>query len=232
MDYIGKLYPNVVKIQKLVSNRLVRNTFGITHKDNIGQNGFPAIQAAPSFSSSFPIVLNDSASKPRRCLIPCGIDQDPYFRLTRDILPRLGPNYLKPSLIHSKFFPSLQGIGGKMSSSQENSAIFLTDSPNQIKAKLMGSFSGGRRTLEEHRIHGANLAVDVSYQYLQFFLEDDEELEKIGKKYSTGVLTSSEVKKIAIDVIVPLVEKHQKKRATITESDIQQFMKERPLKLE
>ena len=40
------------------------------------------------------------------CLIPCAIDQDAYFRMTRDVAPRLG--YRKPALIHSKFFPGLE----------------------------------------------------------------------------------------------------------------------------
>ena len=36
--------------------------------------------------------------------------QDPYFRMTRDVAPRLG--FGKPALIHSKFFPALQARGG------------------------------------------------------------------------------------------------------------------------
>jgi hypothetical protein len=32
--------------------------------------------------------------------------QDPYFRMTRDVAPRIG--YQKPSLIESRFFPALQ----------------------------------------------------------------------------------------------------------------------------
>ena len=39
----------------------------------------------------------------------------------------------KPALIHSKFLTALQGPGGKMSSSNPNSAIFMTDTPKQIK---------------------------------------------------------------------------------------------------
>ena len=41
------------------------------------------------------------------------------------------------------------------------------------------AFSGGRDTLEEHREKGGDITVDVPYQYLQFFLEDDEKLEQI-----------------------------------------------------
>jgi tryptophanyl-tRNA synthetase len=38
----------------------------------------------------------------------CAIDQDPYFRMTRDVAPRL--NFPKPALIHSTFFPALHGF--------------------------------------------------------------------------------------------------------------------------
>jgi len=67
-------------------------------------------------------------------LIPCAIDQDPYFRLTRDIAPPL--KFRKPALIHSKFFPSLLGIDSKMSASNDKSAIFLTDTPKQVRKKV------------------------------------------------------------------------------------------------
>ena len=47
--------------------------------------------------------------------------------MTRDVAPRL--KRYKPSLIESTFFPALQGPKGKMSASDENSAIFLDDTP-------------------------------------------------------------------------------------------------------
>ena len=43
------------------------------------------------------------------------------------------------------------------------------------------AFSGGRDTIEEHRKLGGNTLVDVSYQYLTFFLNDDEKLATIKK---------------------------------------------------
>lgn len=43
------------------------------------------------------------------------------------------------------------------------------------------AFSGGRDTVEEHRKCGGDTKVDVSYQYLTFFLEDDERLAQIGQ---------------------------------------------------
>lgn len=147
-------------------------------RDNVGKIHFVAIQAAPSFSNSFPQIFGTTSNVP--CLIPCAIDQDPYFRLTRDVAQKL--KYPKPALLHSKFFPALQGPQTKMSASDPNSSIFMTDKPAQIKNKVnKHGFSGGKETEEEHRRLGGDTDVDVAYQYLSFFLDDDEELAKIGE---------------------------------------------------
>ena len=67
-----------------------------------------------------------------------------------------------------------------MSASDANSSIFLSDTPKQIKNKINKyAFSGGGATVEEHKEKGGNCDVDISYQYLTFFLEDDEKLEQI-----------------------------------------------------
>jgi tryptophanyl-tRNA synthetase len=132
MEYIGMLYPNIVKIQKAVTANQAKGIFGFTDSSSIGKFAFPAVQAAPSFPNSFPHIFGVRTDI--RCLIPCAIDQDPYFRMTRDVAPRLG--YLKPALIHSKFFPALQGSKTKMSASDENSAVFLTDTPQKIRDKV------------------------------------------------------------------------------------------------
>merc|ERR1711860_91068 len=118
------------------------------------------------------------------CLIPCAIDQDPYFRMTRDVAPRVGDS--KPALMHSTFFPALQGAQTKMNASDPNSAVFLTDTNKQIKTKINKyAFSGGGATVEEHKENGGNCDVDIAYQYLTFFLEDDERLAQIKKDYTS-----------------------------------------------
>jgi tryptophanyl-tRNA synthetase len=69
-----------------------------------------------------------------------------------------------------------------MSSSSTVSAIFLTDSKKEIEMKIkQNAFSGGQDTAELQRKHGANCEVDVSFQYLTFFLEDEQKLEDIRK---------------------------------------------------
>ncbi|CAE7836803.1 WARS1 [Symbiodinium microadriaticum] len=220
------MYPTILKIQKMVTYSQAKGIFGFGPSDNIGKSAFPAVQATPAFSQAFPIPLKGAPNMP--CLIPCAIDQDAYFRMTRDIAPRMSCH--KPALIHSKFFPPLQGRGGKMSGSEANSAVFLTDTPKQIKNKInKHAFSGGQETLEMQRQLGANLEVDVAYEWLTFFLESDERLAEIGRDYASGAMLTGEVKKELIGVLTELVGEHQERRANVTDEVVAQYMQVRPL---
>jgi tryptophanyl-tRNA synthetase len=236
LDYVGKMYPTIVRIWKAVTTNTVNGIFGFDGSSNIGKVAFPAIQAAPSFPSSFPIVLGCTQEVANMsCLIPCAIDQDPYFRMTRDVahklVPKSHPLNGKPALIHSKFFPPLQGAEGKMSSSNENSAVFLTDTAEQIERKIKEhAFSGGQDTKKLQQEFGANLEVDVSYQWLRFFMEDDAELERIGKEYSTGTgeyWSTGAVKAKLVEVLLNVVGEHQKRREKVTDDTVREWMKER-----
>ena len=60
-------------MRSMVSCNQVRSIFGLTASDNIGKLMFPAIQAAPAFSDSFPHMFG--TKKGIRCLVPCAIDQ-------------------------------------------------------------------------------------------------------------------------------------------------------------
>lgn len=52
-----------------------------------------------------------------------------------------------------------------MSASDDASAIFCTDTPQQIKGKVNKyAFSGGQQTVEEHREKGGDLNTDIPYQ--------------------------------------------------------------------
>ncbi|CAO3641919.1 unnamed protein product [Cunninghamella echinulata] len=222
LDYVGgPFYHNVVRISSMITSNQSKATFGFNDSDCIGKLHFVSVQAAPSFSNSFPQIFGSKKDIP--CLIPCAIDQDPYFRLTRDVAKRL--KYPKPSLIHAKFFPALQGSQTKMSASVDTSAIFMSDTPNQIKNKINKyAFSGGGATLEEHKANGGNPDVDVAYQYLSFFLEDDEELERIYTTYKAGELMTGEIKKRCIEVIQKFVAEFQERKKKINDDTLKYFM--------
>jgi len=225
-EYVGYMYPNIVKIQKHVTANQVKGIFGFGGTDNIGKYAYPAVQAAPALSSSFPHIFGSKSNV--HCLIPAAIDQDPFFRMTRDVTPRLGLK--KPVCVYSKFFPALQGPKSKMSASDANSAIYLTDTPAQIKKKINRyAFSGGRDTIEEHRRLGGNCDVDVPFQYLKVFEMDDDKVESIRQAYSSGQMLTGEIKAELIKTLSAIVVDHQAKRKEMTNEKIQEFFALRPL---
>ncbi len=157
-------------------------------------------------------------------IVPVGIDQDPHIRLARDMSQRIKDfKFMQLSSTYHLFMPGLGG--GKMSSSEPNSFIALTDSPKEVETKIKKyAFSGGRDTLEEHRKLGGNPDIDVSFQYLKMFFEsDDKKLEKIYENYKSGTLMTSELKEILIEKINKFLQEHQKKREG-AKKDIEKFL--------
>lgn len=230
---------NATEFEKLVTNNQVRGAFGFTGSTNIGSNSFAAKQCVAAFASSYPFIWGEDHKTYRRskklaatpCLIPCAIDQDPYFRLVRDNCHRMKFPSPKPALIHSKFLTALQGAGGKMSASNENSAIFMTDSAKQVKNKInTKAFSGGQETLELHREKGGNPNIDVPYQYIAYFEEDDDKLKQLADGYRKGEVLTGDMKKVCIETMTVYTKKFQEAREKVTDEVLDEFL--RPRKLE
>jgi len=210
----GQFYENVLRIQKHVTFNQVRGIFGFDSSSSLGKISFPAVQAAPSFSDSFGQMLG---AKTLPCLIPCAIDQDPYFRMTRDVAPRIGLQ--KPSLLHSTFFPALQGAATKMSSSDASSSIHLTDTYEQIRDKV---------TQHAHVALG-DPSEDVACSYLRFFCEDEEKYQDLAAKYEKGEVGVGELQEELIEVLGRIVSGHQQQRAVTSDDTLAAFTKHRPL---
>ncbi len=203
-EYIKTMYPIALKVAKHLTLSTSKAVFGFKNDNNVGQVFFTCMQSVPAL---LPSVLK---GEPTQVLIPHAIDQDPHFRITRDIAPKLG--FPKPASIHSIFLPGLKE-GGKMSASDPMSAIFVTDTPEQIKKKIMNAFSGGRETTEEHKKLGGNPDIDIPFQYLRIFFEpDDVKLKKIYDDYKAGKILSGEMKQICLEKAIEFIEDHQKKR--------------------
>ena len=204
--HAGLLYPHAIQVAKKITFSNIKSSFGFSESNNIGSIFYTSMQTVPSFLPSI------FAGKNIPCLIPHAVDQDPHFRLTRDILPKLG--YLKPASIQCSFLPPLLGMSGKMGSSESSKAILVSDDAKTVKKKMNKyAFSGGRDSLEEHRRLGGDVAVDVSFQYLRYlFEEDDDKLLELAQKYRSGELLSGEMKAYAIEKINEYLAAFQKRR--------------------
>lgn len=199
-EYIGVMYTTAIKIAKKINYNLVKAVFGFTGSTNIGLLFYPALQIVPTFFER------------RRCLIPAAIDQDPYWRIQRDLAESFG--YYKAAAIHSKFLPPLTGFEGKMSSSKPETAIFLSDDPRTVRMKIMKyAFSGGQPTIELHRKLGGNPEIDMSFQWLKMLFEpDDRVLKDIEESYRSGKMLTGELKEYLIEKINSFLETHKERR--------------------
>ena len=208
---IQTLYPIAAQVAKKINFSNTKGVFGFTNETNIGMIFYTSLQSAPCFIEDKPV------------LIPLGVDQDPHFRITRDVAPKIGKP--KPALIHNIMIPALEGPGGKMSASSENGTVYTTDSPSTVKKKINKyAFSGGQPDVEQHRKLGGNPDVDVSYQYLRIFFEpDDKKLKSIHDDYKSGKMLTGELKGILIEKINSFLEVHQEKREK-AKDQIEQFL--------
>ncbi len=208
LDYAKTLYRQAIRVAKKVTFSTVKAVFGFNNENNIGQIFFTSMQAVPAF---LPSVL---AGRNIPCLIPHGIDQDPHFRIARDVLPKLG--YYKPASIQCKFLPGLTATP-KMSSSKPGDAIFTTDTPEEIAMKVKKyAFSGGQPTIQEHREKGGNPDIDMCFIWLKYLFEpDDKKLEQIYWDYKTGKMLTSELKEIFIEKATSFLRTHQEAREKV-----------------
>ena len=204
IEYAKTLYKEAVKISKHVTFSTAKAVFGFKNSSNIGIVFFPAMQAVPCFLPSI------QTGKNIPCLIPAAIDQDPYWRISRDVAPKMG--YYKPAQIHSTFLPGL-GPGGKMSASDPNSAIFTTDTPEQIEKKIMNAFTGQQATAALQKKLGGNPDnCSICQYYFYLFEQDDKKLEKIFEGERNGTLLAGEHKADLAKRVKKFMAEHQKKR--------------------
>jgi len=206
---IDQIYTNIynlaIKLSKKVTLSEIKATYGYKNKDNPGLYFYPAVQSAH-------IIFPQEEHKISNVLVPIGPDEDAHIRICRDIAGRFG--YKKPGILHAKFLP---GIDGKKMSKSKNNAIFLNDDEKTIRKKISKAFSGGQKTVEEHKKKGGNPDVDVSCIYLKNLFLNVNESKKIIEKYKKGKLLSKDVKKMFADEAVKFIKSFQNNLKKVSE---------------
>lgn len=201
--HIKHLYSTSLEIAKRITFSTAKSIFGFTNSTNIGMIGFPPLQGVPCF---LPSIIE---GRPTPVLIPAAIDQDPYWRLTRDIAEKIG--FYKPAQIHSKFLPSLQTVG-KMSSSDPETAIFTTDDLDVIEKKISNTFTGGQPTISLQKKLGGNPGVCSVFSYLKYMFDTPAESNERELRCRSGNLLCGECKNDLSNHSTSFISMFQQKR--------------------
>lgn len=202
-EYMQTIYPLAVKVAKHITCSTAMATFGFTENSNAGIMFFPAVQIVPCFLPS------EIRGHNVPVLIPAAIDQDPYWRLARDVAPKLG--YYKPAQIHAKLLPGIDGRS-KMSTSEPNAAIFVTDSPESIRKKIERVFLTHRReqpAKDQPRDPSSCTICKLNYYLLE---PDDRKLKEMLDKEAAGQMPLAQHTNDLCDKIAKFVSIHQGRR--------------------
>ncbi len=203
------IYRFAMSISRFVSYDSVKAVFGKESLVNVGQIFYRGVvQLAQILLPQLP-----EFGGPKPTLIPVGIDQHPYILLARDVAHKLG--MIPPSELVVKFQPSLLDPEQKMSGSKPNTAIYLTDTEEDIRKKIAGAYSGAVTSLAQHRQFGAIPEICPVFSLLAYHHPDDVTVKSIRSEYESGSMTASELKTITVDFILDLLQKHQEKRAKV-----------------
>ena len=209
------------------SIKSIQSIFGLNETGNIFMYDWPIYQSVAAFWQAYPHIFGN---RPAVCCVPHAIDQDPYFRLARDVAPKM--NLIKPTNIMCSFIPPITGQDGKMSSSKADATIFLTDDKETLRRKIMTSCkSGADPDPEVHKKKGGNANEDIAYQYLRYFEMDDDKLEKIRKDFTSGELSANGIKEILVEKVWELMEKIQVNRKKIDEKLLNEYYELKSMEL-
>lgn len=218
------IYKLAIRISKYVSMQELYKLFGDEALSNPGKVFYRGcVQLAQILLPQMP-----EFGGPKTTLIPVGIDQHPYILLARDVAKKIG--LIPPSELVIKFQPSLKSPETKMSKSDPSSAIFLSDSGNEINTKIQKAFTGSVSTKLGHNEFGGIPEICTVFSLLNNQCQDDTLVLKTYSDYKDGKLLTTDLKKIVAKLITSINNDLHKKVRLVTNDDIKSFVLKKHLK--
>ncbi|MBT3582270.1 hypothetical protein HN924_01480 [Candidatus Woesearchaeota archaeon] len=189
----------------------------LSKADNIIRNmGYTQVEVLPKYGAIF---IYDRENVDERA-----IDKE-LLHLEEE----LGmPVFYKPAATYNQFARGL--TGGKMSSSEPNSAIFLTDEPSDVEKKIKGAATGGKQSAEEQKTYGGEPDNCMIFELQKFNHPDDEFVETTYKKCMSGDRLCGECKQLTADYFSSWMKDFQAKRQELIESGaVDKFVKDQKI---
>jgi tryptophanyl-tRNA synthetase len=160
--------------------------------------GYPVLQAAD-------IIMYKAYG------VPVGVDQVPHVEITREITRRF--NYLygevfpEPESILTQT-PKILGIDGRKMSKSYDNAIFLSDSPDDIAAKVAKMITDPQRARKNDP---GNPDICNVYEFHKLY-SDDQTIQRINRECRSADIGCVECKRIMAEYLINFLEPMRQKR--------------------
>ena len=183
-----------------------------TLKEEIKQRNFT--KGIPVGFWSYPISQAADITIFKADLVPVGEDQLPMIEQTREIVRRFNRLYKKilvePRAMLGKVarLPGTDG-GAKMSKSLGN-CIYLGDSPEQVRKRVMSMFTDPTRI---HPTDPGHVEGNPVFTYLDVFHPDKAEIEDLKDRYRKGTVGDVEVKERLFKALTAFLDPIRVRRA-------------------
>ncbi|ATQ51148.1 tryptophan--tRNA ligase [Staphylococcus epidermidis] len=188
-------YLNLVSISRLKRNPTVKNEM---KEKNFGDS-------VPTGFFIYPVSQAADITAFKASIVPVGEDQIPMIEQTNEIVKTFNNTYKQnvlkraKALLPEKGMGRLPGIDGKAKMSKSlNNAIYLSDSPDIIRQKVMSMYTDPNhiRVTDPGRIED-----NTVFTYLDAFCKDKKYLAEMKKHYKAGGLGDVKVKKYLNEII-------------------------------
>ncbi len=209
-------YMNLVNLGRLERNPTVKN--------EIKQKGFN--EGIPAGFLCYPISQAADITIFQAEYVPVGEDQVPMIEQTNEIVRRFNRIYQTECLKECKAILSktgrLVGIDGKAKASKSlGNAIYLSDSPEEIKRKVFQMYTDPEHI---HVQDPGKVEGNVVFSYLDAFHQDKEEVEELKAQYRKGGLGDVTIKKILLKTLTELTTPFREKRELFSKKDVQDIL--------
>lgn len=211
------LFLNLVSLARLKRNPTVKN--------EMLQKGYG--EDVPAGFLSYPISQTADILFCNGNLVPVGEDQIPVLEQANEIVDKFNSLYgetfnrIKPLLSN---YPRLVGIDGNAKASKSlNNAIYISDSKQEIKRKVMEMYTDPEHI---HVNDPGKVEGNVVFAYLDAFDTNKEKVKDLKEQYKKGGLGDVVIKNYLIEVLESIISPIREKRAILEKDKIIKILEE------
>lgn len=150
----------------------------------------------------YPVLMAADILSIRGDLVPVGKDQKAHVEFARDIAQKFnemfGEAFVVPEVLIGDV-PTLPGVDGKAKMGKSlGNAIFLTDSTEEVREKVMKMYTDPKRI---HPTDPGTVEGNPVFIYHDAFNKNKEEVEGLKKRYGEGKVGDVEVKEKLVSAL-------------------------------